>query len=56
MTTTKIVTKKIRGRNLIDLVKAKIENPDSFFDINLEITPIDETDNKKEEQITIQEE
>jgi len=49
MTTTQIINKEIRGRNLIDLVKAKIEDPDQFFSIKLEITPIDEDDIKKKE-------
>ncbi|MBW1649465.1 MAG: hypothetical protein JRJ44_02070 [Deltaproteobacteria bacterium] len=48
MTTIRIVNKKIRGGNLIELLKAKIENPYQFFSIKLEITPLDKNDTKKE--------
>ncbi len=42
MTTIKIVNEKIRGRNLLDLLKAKMENPDRFFRVRLIMKPAEE--------------
>jgi hypothetical protein len=36
------INETIRGRNLPDFIRAKIDSPDRFFKINLVIEPIEE--------------
>ena len=40
--TTTTINETIRGRNLPDFIRAKIDSPDRFFKINLVIEPIEE--------------
>jgi len=44
--TTTIINETIRGRNLPDFIRAKVDSPDRFFKINLVIEPIEEKEVK----------